>query len=142
MRYLEKNFPNRRLIYKPHPIDIVGYELNNIEVGEFEIYRGGDIAELFLLERINEVEACFSISSTSLRKALDLDIPSYYFLNLYSNYSEDYFRLMIEFTHNAPEESFINNFEIPPIFYNIKNTNLEMFNRGINKIIFYKYVSK
>lgn len=140
LRYLEKFFPSSRLIYKPHPIDFAGFELNNLDLGKFEVYREGGITEIFLLGRINEIKGCFSISSTSLRKALDLGVPSYYFLNLYANYSKEYFELMLKFTHNAPSSAFINSFDLAPASYQVEDGNIKKFNKEINKLDFIKYV--
>ena len=134
LRYIEKFFPQSHLIYKPHPIDVAGFELNNLELGKFEVYNGGEMAEIFLLDIINKIECCFSISSTSLRKAIDLDIRSYYFLKLYIDYSLDFYNLMLLAAGKIDDAAFIKSFNFKPSPYQICTNNLEKFNNHIYKI--------
>lgn len=134
LRYIEHFFPGYHLVYKPHPIDFNGFETNNIVPGKFEIYRGGDISELLLLENFERVEACFSISSTSLRRAVDLGIKSYYFMDLYKNYLDDYRAIIKNLIGNLRSEAWLKSFEIPPLLYLLENNNLEKFSKHINKL--------
>lgn len=139
LRYIEKYYPEYNLVFKPHPIDPDNYEANHVELGKFSLYQGKEIAQLYLLERINEVKFCFGISSTSLNTSKDLGIPTYYFLKLYTGYSPDFYNLMLNAAGKVDEHAFIRDLNVQPSYYEPSAGSLEKFNNHINKL--FKYLN-
>jgi hypothetical protein len=117
LRYIEIFFPGYNYIYKPHPNDLI--EANNLVLGKFSRYEKKGLAELFFIENLKNICCCFSVASTALRHAIDMGIKSYYFLNLYKNYSSDFTNVLMDLASDAPPEAFIGGFESAPQNYQI-----------------------
>ena len=75
--YIRRHYPDRDLIYRPHPIETK--EANRLSLDGFRIENDREPAELYFLQHFTEIEAVYSVSSTVSRRALTYGLNAYSF---------------------------------------------------------------
>jgi len=103
---LSKYYKNYKIICKPHPLD-QGNVMDGMENVEYELYKGGLSSQMHLHININNIRACYSVSSTSLLYSASLGIPSYT-LYKYLEYNNEYPKGFFE-SEKAKQNPFLHN---------------------------------
>lgn len=122
LRYIEKYYSRHKLFYKPHPNDVL--EQANIELGQFALFKEKLSSELLFLKYGNKIEHIFSVSSVSLKNALQFGFRNVHaFFKLYKKYDPE---LKVALTNQFGEflkvkNFFITNFRSPPKPYSYQS---------------------
>jgi len=124
-----------KLVYRPHPreSDIAGPldlgqfedETRLLNLDQFEIENDGMLAELYFYRNIEDIQAVFSVESTSSRSAFHFFINAYSFLDIFP-YDEGMKEFFRRFIGEVPDDFYINNLSITP------NTYVKMEDRKAN----------
>src|SRR5205085_11510506 len=72
--YLRQNYPERELIYRPHPFE--KDEESKIDLEGFQVENDREVADLYFLRHFAQIEAVYSVSSTVSRTALNNGLNS------------------------------------------------------------------
>lgn len=115
-----------KLVYRPHPreSDIAGSldlsqfedETRLLNLDQFEIENDGMLAELYFYRNMENIQAVFSVESTSSRSAFHFFINAYSFLNIfpYDERMKEFFR---RFIGKVPDDFYIDDLSIMPNRY-------------------------
>ena len=139
----DKYGSNCKLVYRPHPreSDSVGSlnlsqyedELRFLDLKQFEIETDGTFAELYFCRNIENIQAVFSVESTSSRSAFHFFINAYSFLDIfpYDEGMKEYFR---RFIGEVPDEFYINDLSMMPKEY-VKTEDSKASTRRCQKVL-------
>jgi hypothetical protein len=79
LSFLRRNYANtHRLVYRPHPQE-TDRDWRLLDLEQFELETDRQIAELYMYDNREIIEAMFSVHSTSSRSAVNFGINSYVF---------------------------------------------------------------
>lgn len=134
LRYIEKFFPNYSYVYKPHPND--SGEAESVDLGKFMVYSKKGVSQLFFLENLEKIHRCFTIGSTAVKFGINFGIHSYLFLDLYKNFSKDYYEVLKSQACDIDDGAFIKTFDSPPVEYKI-DVDLQKVSNHLVKILKY-----
>lgn len=112
LNYLYKVYGKKyELIYKTHPRENIDDSL--LDLKQYRIEKKRQPAEIYFMENKENIEAVFSVSSSTSRSALNAGIKSYLFAKLFQhdkNFIKDLYMACGEILDN----SFITSFKLKP----------------------------
>lgn len=79
--YIRRNFPDYKLVYKPHPAEPVIYSL--LDLSGFDVLNERTVAEFFILKNIDKINYVFSACSMASMTSWHLGLNSYSFWPLF-----------------------------------------------------------
>jgi hypothetical protein len=106
LAYLRRiNGATHQLVYRPHPAES-GEELKYLDLNQFEIEKDGMLSELYFYKYREDIEAVFSVASTSSRSAFHFFLNAYAFFNVFpfDSAARAYFKKEMG---NVPSDFFI-----------------------------------
>jgi len=112
--YIRRNYPERDLIYRPHPFE--KGEAARLKFEGFRIEDDREVADLYFLRHFAEIEAVYSVSSTVSRTALNNGLNSYALWRCFP-FSETQTKFFQNVMGDVPSEFEINDLTDPPIAY-------------------------
>lgn len=112
--YIRANYPDRDLIYRPHPIETE--EASRLDLANFRIENDREPAELYFLRHFNDIEAVFSVSSTVSRVALNNGLNAYAFWRAFP-FHETAAKFFAETMGDVPNDFDIVDLARPPVAY-------------------------
>ena len=112
--YIRRNYPERDLIYRPHPFE--KGEAARLEFEDFRIEDDREVADLYFLRHFAEIEAVYSVSSTVSRTALNNGLNSYALWRCFP-FSETQTKFFQKVMGDVPAEFEITDLSKPPVAY-------------------------
>jgi len=122
----EKYGPTCKLVYRPHPRESIERRL--LDLDQFEIEHDGMLAELYFCKNLENIDAVFSVESTSSGSAFHFFINAYSFLDVFP-YGERIKSNFKRVTGNVPDDFYINDLSATPNRY----VNVEDINEAMKK---------
>jgi hypothetical protein len=114
LEYLRRNYPNRDLIYRPHPFE--KDEASKLNLGGFRVENDREVADLYFLRHFAKIEAVYSVSSTVSRTALNNGLNSYALWRCFP-FSETQAMFFRKVMGDVPAEFEISDLTKPPSAY-------------------------
>lgn len=112
--YIRRHYPNRDLVYRPHPAEVD--ESNKVKLDDFRVENDREVADLYFLRHFAEIEAVYSVSSTVSRTALNNGLNSYALWRCFP-FSETQKKFFERVMGDVPPEFEISDLAKPPIAY-------------------------
>lgn len=116
LSYLRRIYGDtHRLIYRPHPQETAD-DWRLLDLSQFEIETDRQLAELYMYEQRDSIDAVFSVSSTTSKTAVSFGINAYVFFELFdfADVSNQYFRGHLG---KQPDGFYIKDISVPPVEY-------------------------
>ncbi len=133
LAYLRKIYgATHQLVYRPHPTES-DEEIKYLDLNQFEIEKDGMLAELYFYKNLENINAVFSVASTSSRSAFYFFLNAYAFLNVFpfDNAAKTYFRSEMG---NIPYDFFIGNLSSVPTRY-VKPENINSAKKSCQNVL-------
>ena len=133
--YIRRNYPERDLIYRPHPFE--KGEAARLNVEGFRIEDDREVADLYFLRHFVEIEAVYSVSSTVSRTALNNGLNSYAFWRCFP-FSETQTKFFQKVMGGVPPEFEIADLTKPPIAYQDRKSPVlgqNSFSNALNRAV-------
>jgi hypothetical protein len=112
--YIRQNYPDRDLIYRPHPFE--KGEASRIKLDGFRVEDDREVADLYFLRHFAGIEAVYSVSSTVSRTALNNALDSYALWRCFP-FSETQTKFFRRVMGDVPPQFEISDLTRPPIAY-------------------------
>jgi hypothetical protein len=112
--YIRRNYPERDLIYRPHPFE--KGEAARLKFEGFRIEDDREVADLYFLRYFAEIEAVYSVSSTVSRTALNNGLNSYALWRCFP-FSETQTKFFRKVMGDVPPEFEISDLSKSPVAY-------------------------
>jgi hypothetical protein len=112
--YIRRNYPNRDLIYRPHPFE--KGEASKLNLAGFQVEDDREVADLYFLRHFAEIEAVYSVSSTVSRTALNNGLNSYALWRCFP-FSETQTKFFRKVMGDVSPEFEISDLTKPPVAY-------------------------
>jgi hypothetical protein len=116
LSFLRRTYANtHRLVYRPHPHE-TDADLKLLDLSQFEIAKHGQLAELYMSDHKESIDAVFSVYSTASRSAVNYGINSYVFFELFG-FDESSNRVASWILGRQPDSFFVKSLSTPPVKY-------------------------
>ena len=112
--YIRQNYPDRDLVYRPHPFE--KGEASKLNLTGFRVENDREVADLYFLRHFAAIEAVYSVSSTVSRTALNNGLNSYALWRCFP-FSETQTKFFRKVMGNVPSEFEIIDLTKPPVAY-------------------------
>jgi hypothetical protein len=119
--YIRQNYPERALIYRPHPFE--KGEASKLKLEGFRVEDDREVADLYFLRHFAEIEAVYSVSSTVSRTALNNGLNSYALWRCFP-FSETQTKFFRKVMGDVPPEFEISDLRNPPMAYQDRQSTL------------------
>lgn len=104
LRKIEETYPNHILIYKAHPLE--NDEVKYLELGKFIVDAYPNSAEIEYIKYYSDIEAVYSIGSTSSKTAFNFGLQSYLTYKLFK-FDKEVERKFDDLFINLPSDMFL-----------------------------------
>ena len=132
LRKIEEVHNTALLIYKPHPLE--SNESEKLDLGKFIVDASPNSSEIEYTKYFSDIEAVYSIGSTSSKTAFNFGLKSYLTYKLFKfdkSIEEQFNNLFL----NLPENMFIDNYDDINTLHSLNVTNFMNINNLSEKLI-------
>jgi hypothetical protein len=130
--YLRRNYPDRDLVYRPHPFE--KGEASKLSLGGFRVEDDREVADLYFLRHFAAIEAVYSVSSTVSRTALNNGLNSYALWRCFP-FSETQEKFFQGVMGSVPPEFEISDLTRPPVPYQSQQSPAAEHNSFSNALV-------
>jgi len=133
--YIRRNYPDRDLVYRPHPFE--KGEANKINLAGFRVEDDREVADLYFLRHFAEIEAVYSVSSTVSRTALNNGLNSYALWRCFP-FSETQTKFFRKVMGDVRPEFEISDLTTPPVAYQDRQSaklGQNSFSKALNRAV-------